>query len=228
MLTLRQTVRGDTGDESTLSEHRRCGYAWPRLATSTDETLRLSDVRLPGDTRASWPALGFKGLRLAAGRRQGKGWLALRWPMLAVSSPRPVDCIYLRRLEVDELMLLVVDRNSDRESTIVYNVLGLADGAEKVAKTERMAAAYQEAHRNYRSQNFKKASELFQKYAKLSKKLGPQEPFECWVTTRVRESPAVDVNADDPAALLMQNRSKFYLENPPSRSWDGVWDQAND
>lgn len=108
---------------------------------------------------------------------------------------RPVDSIYLR--------------NSDRESTIVYNVLGLADGAEKVTKTERMekmAATYQEAYRNYRSQNFKKASELFQKYAKLSKKLGPQ----------------------DSAALLMQNRCKFYLENPPSRSWDGVWDQAND
>jgi hypothetical protein len=30
-----------------------------------------------------------------------------------------------------------IARNSDRESTIVYNVLGLADGAEKVTKTER-------------------------------------------------------------------------------------------
>ena len=28
-------------------------------------------------------------------------------------------------------------RNSDRDSTIVYNVLGLADGAEKAVKTER-------------------------------------------------------------------------------------------
>lgn len=33
-----------------------------------------------------------------------------------------------------------IARNSDRESTIVYNVLGLADGAEKVTKTERCPA----------------------------------------------------------------------------------------
>jgi len=108
---------------------------------------------------------------------------------------RPVDCIYLR--------------TSDPEPTIVYNVLGLADSSEKISKTERMekmATTYQEAYKNYRAHSFKKASELFQKYAKLSKKVGQQ----------------------DPAALLMHKRCKFYMENPPSRDWDGVWDQAND
>lgn len=108
---------------------------------------------------------------------------------------RPIDCIYLR--------------NSDPEPTTVYNVLGFNESAEKMGKTERiekMSQVYQDAYNNYRRQSFKKASDLFQKYVRMSKKMGPQ----------------------DSAAQLMQKRCKFYLENPPSREWDGVWDQAHD
>ena len=63
---------------------------------------------------------------------------------------------------------------------------------------------YLQAYESYQGQNFKKASELFAKYTKVAKKASAMEG----------------------AAVMMQKRCQFYLQNPPSSEWDGVWDQA--
>ncbi|CAJ1350173.1 unnamed protein product [Effrenium voratum] len=105
---------------------------------------------------------------------------------------RPIDLIYLR--------------SYDMEPTVVYNILCPAEST-KAERSEKMAKVYREAFLCYRSQGFKKAAELFQKYAKLSK---------------------TKASVQDAAALLMQKRCKFYQEHPPPRDWDGVWDQASE
>ncbi|CAE7319848.1 cyaA, partial [Symbiodinium pilosum] len=107
---------------------------------------------------------------------------------------RPLDYIYLR--------------STDPEPSIVYNILAAADDkSTKADRLEKMARVYADGLANYRSQNFKKAGELFSKYIKSMKGKSGKE---------------------DAAAKLLLNRCKFYQENPPPRDWDGVWDQATE
>eukprot|EP00930_Biecheleria_cincta_P097290 TRINITY_DN89012_c0_g1_i1.p1 TRINITY_DN89012_c0_g1~~TRINITY_DN89012_c0_g1_i1.p1 ORF type:complete len:1129 (-),score=228.47 TRINITY_DN89012_c0_g1_i1:134-3520(-) len=103
---------------------------------------------------------------------------------------RPIDYIHLRKAE--------------RQSELVYQVLGRTPTDGTPHRMEGFCDSYMQALEDYRNRDFELAAASFDKvYNKMQKTLGVQ----------------------DEACKVLSKRAKFYASNPPPDTWDGVWDQ---